>query len=370
MPVTVKQIELPAHRRAFAVSDVHGTLEYLKGLLAKISFTTDDILILLGDIVEKGPQSLDTLRFIMELSRTHTVYTLRGNCDLLLFDKTIPDEWLFNYRHHWNGNLLMNEFARELSLPLSKPEDISTLRRLVQEHFPEEVDFLTGLPVILESEHYIFVHGGIPGEDSLKDLSALTAWSCTKNDDFLNQGHVFRRKWCVVGHWPATLYRENHPCANPHISPEQQIVSIDGGCAIKLDAQLNALRLPNDPRTEDFSWVSYDSMPTVVALDAQAPSLHSTYIRYGDNRLEILERGEEFCTCLHPTSGKTLSVLTSHIVENKHGAFSEDTTDHILSVQPGNVLSVVCQTSRGWLVKKDGSTGWYRGRAEWRDLRE
>ena len=36
MPVTVKHIELPSHKRAFAVSDVHGNLDYLKGLLDKL----------------------------------------------------------------------------------------------------------------------------------------------------------------------------------------------------------------------------------------------------------------------------------------------------------------------------------------------
>ena len=61
MHVTVRQIDLPSHKRVFAVSDVHGNLDYLKGLLNKISFSTDDILILLGDLIEKGPRSLETL---------------------------------------------------------------------------------------------------------------------------------------------------------------------------------------------------------------------------------------------------------------------------------------------------------------------
>ena len=62
MRAVVKQIDLPAEKRVFAVSDVHGNLDYLKGLLNKIHFSPDDVLIILGDLIEKGPRSIDTLQ--------------------------------------------------------------------------------------------------------------------------------------------------------------------------------------------------------------------------------------------------------------------------------------------------------------------
>lgn len=366
MRVTVKQIELPAHRRVFAVSDVHGNLDYLKGLLDKIAFSADDILILLGDLIEKGPENLETLRYIMNLCKSHTVHVLRGNCDRLLFDD-LPDEWLFRYRTSWQGRQLMNEFSQLLNIPLRTPEDVGLLRRRARREFPEEYEFLTNLPIVLESEHYIFVHGGIPGEDSLQDPDALDAWACMKNDDFLHQGHSFQKKWCIVGHWPATLYREYWPCANPLVSPDQQIVSIDGGCIIKRDGQLNALHIPPVPAADRFAWTAYDALPTAAAMDPQLPSDGSINIRFGDNELEILERGSEFCTCLHRSSGRTIDILTRDTWETDHGVFCEDSTDYKLPVQPGDILSIIQETSRGWLVKKDGVTGWYTGRLTGRD---
>ena len=361
MRTTVKRIELPAHKRVFAVSDVHGNLPYLKGLLDKIAFSKDDVLILLGDLIEKGPQSLETLQYVMQLCKTHTVHILQGNCDRLMFDEDISDEWLFRYRHSWDGNMIMNEFSARLRFPINYPEDISRLRELVWKEYPEEASFLAGLPTILESEHYIFVHGGIPGEDSLKDPSALKPWNCMKNDDFVNQGHCFKNRWCVVGHWPATLYRESWPCAEPLVSPEQQIISIDGGCVIKKDGQLNALLLPPVPSAGAFSWTAFDSLPSAIALDAQAPSQKSVNIRYGDNRLDILEHGEEFCVCRHVSTGRILDIPTRSIWKTEQGVFCEDSTDYLLPVQPGDTLSVIEKTSRGWLVKKNGVTGWYAG---------
>ncbi len=367
MRVTVQHIELPADRRVFAVSDVHGNLDYLKGLLDQIAFSQDDILVLLGDLIEKGPKSIETLQYIVQLSKTHTVHVLRGNCDRLLFDDDIPDEWLFRFRDSWGGRTVIREFARALDLPLERIEDVAALRRAVKREFPEEIAFLTALPVILESDRYIFVHGGIPGEGAMSDLSALKPWECMKNDDFLNQGHIFRNKWCVVGHWPATLYRKEFPCADPFVAPAQQIVSIDGGCVIKRDGQLNALLLPPEPRADRFSWVSYDSLPTAEALDTQAASERSVNIRFGDNELDILARGDEFCTCRHRSTGRVIDILTKDLWETDRGVFCEDSTDYLLPVQPGDRLSIVEQTSRGWLVKKNGITGWYTGRLAGRD---
>ena len=77
----VQDAVLPPRRRVVAVSDIHGNLPFLKGLLAKIGFSRDDILVLVGDMVEKGAQSLDTLRFIMELCRTHAIRLEDGDGD-------------------------------------------------------------------------------------------------------------------------------------------------------------------------------------------------------------------------------------------------------------------------------------------------
>ena len=42
-------------RRILAVSDIHGNLPFFQGLLQKIRFASEDILILDGDMLEKGP---------------------------------------------------------------------------------------------------------------------------------------------------------------------------------------------------------------------------------------------------------------------------------------------------------------------------
>lgn len=358
----VIRMELPPGRRILAVSDIHGTPDYLRAVLDAAGFCRDDILFVLGDVLEKGDRSLETLRYLMDLSATHTVHTLCGNCDDLVVgfvDGREELSWGFfdYYLHHFGRRCTLVQMGMEAGLTEEECMDQERLRAAISGPFEAEFAFLRGLPTIIETPSLLFVHGGVPSAEHMEELEA---WRCMKNDDFLSQDTHLDR-FCVVGHWPVTLYREKIPCANPIVDRAKRIVSIDGGCAIKRDGQLNLLMLP-DGASGDFSFLAHDDLPTVTALDAQGENGDSINIRWGRNVVEVLERGEEFSRCRHLESGRTLDVLTAYLWEDRGEERCEDSTDYRLPVAPGDVLKVVERTSRGILAKKDGVTGWYFGR--------
>lgn len=66
--------------------------------------------------------------------------------------------------------------------------------------------------------------------------------------------------------------------------------------------------------------------------------------------------------CRHLESGRELYILTSYLRRDGDRLWCEDSTDYCLPVLPGDRLSLVAQTSRGYLMKKNGVTGWYSGR--------
>lgn len=362
MKAVVRPIHLPPGRRVLAVSDIHGNLPFLKGLLAKAGFSREDILILLGDLLERHEDSLDTLRYVMELTKNYTVYSILGNCDNVVLDFVDgggQDSERF-YRDRWfrmGEKSVLVKMAHLAGASVDAPADYPAARAAIAARFRPELDFLRSLPHILINDDYLFVHGGVPREDRLEELEA---YGIMKNDDFRNQGHTFRR-WVIVGHWPVTLYREDIPSAAPIIDRDSHIISIDGGCVLKWDGQLNALILPETPGGA-FSWVSYDGFPVLTALDSQAANADPINIRYGHSRLEVLERGGSFSRCRHVESGRVVDILTEYLCERDGATYCEDSTDYLLPVEPGDRLSVVRRLPDRALCKKDGATGWYFGR--------
>ena len=198
-------------------------------------------------------------------------------------------------------------------------------------------------------------------------MAELDASKCMKNDAFLSQGHAFPR-CCVVGHWPVTLYRTGRPCCEPLVCRDRKIISIDGGCVLQADGQLNALIIP-DITQEHMDYVAYDGLPVVTALDDQAPSQDSFNIRWSDSVVEILEEGEDVCWCRHVSTGREMWILRHYRYTRQSDGLThtEDTTDYELPIQAGDRLALVTECSRGYLVKKHGVTGWYRGRIKGRE---
>ena len=267
----------PSGRRIIAVSDIHGNLPFFTALMEKIRLTPEDILILLGDMLEKGRDSLPLLRQLMELSKTHTVYPVCGNCDglvLRFFETDELDSRFFSSYLPRHPESTLRQLAREGGF--EQWDDLPRLRRDLRAAFPGEWAWLKAMPTILETEHLVFVHGGVP---SLERMEELDRWGCMKNDNFLGQGHAFD-KWVIVGHWPVTLYNPHIPSSAPLILRDRKIISIDGACVLKADGQLNALLFPSED-SENFSWTAWDGLPRARALDPQEAGADSVNIRWG-----------------------------------------------------------------------------------------
>jgi serine/threonine protein phosphatase 1 len=70
--------------RILAISDIHGCIVAFKTLLMCVRPEPEDLVITLGDYVDRGPASAAVLDRMIELHQTRQVISLRGNHDLTM----------------------------------------------------------------------------------------------------------------------------------------------------------------------------------------------------------------------------------------------------------------------------------------------
>lgn len=357
----VGQLDLPRDRRVLVMSDIHANVPYFEGALKLAGFSDRDELIINGDFLEKGTESLRLCRMLMDMQGRGNVHVICGNCDdwAEMYLPGFPDavfDYMLRYLQFKKSGLLWDMCLEQRLDPMSL-QDIRPAVQLFYRAYPEIWEFLGALPHALETDRFVFAHAGMtPG----KPLREHTTTELDRVNALLKTDRRFDR-WLIVGHWPVMLYGENTVCANPIIDRSRKIVSIDGGCSLKDDGQLNVLILP-DAGSEEFSFVAYDPFPAATALDDQAEGPSSYYIRWGDSDVRVLERGEEFSRCRHIRTGYEMDILTKYLFNDTEVTGCNDSTDYILPVRAGDTLRIIEETSRGFLVKQDGVSGWYSGR--------
>ena len=117
----------------YAIGDVQGCFDELQELLEQLSFDEDDQLWFVGDLVNRGPRSLEVLRFARALGSRAVV--VLGNHDLHLVTQ-----------HEGFERARTDDTFQDV---LAAPD-----RR-------ELVDWLRARPLIHEARGYVMVHAGL-----------------------------------------------------------------------------------------------------------------------------------------------------------------------------------------------------------------
>lgn len=377
---TIERIGAAPGQRLLVVSDIHGQRNWLIRLLEKMEYGGDDILIIIGDLIEKGPESLGVVRYVMDLSMENYVYVSMGNVDwfrLRYFFDESPEagerfvQYLRRAKHEWGGGLGLDMLEdMGVSLDQVTAENAPEYLGQIKKHFRRELNFLKNLPVILTAGQYLFVHGGVPTDD-LEILEGSDAAPYLKNDDFWSKGYRFEQYTVVTGHWPVCLYRRGVEDVSPLFDPDRRIICIDGGCSVNSAGQLNGLILPDCMADMDeIRWMSHDGLPVIKALDSQKETPASLDITYLDSEVELLETGEGMARFRHLSSGKVLELPKSYLWKKQSDGTLHcgDFCNEELAVEAGDELSLVFETKDGYYVKKRGRIGWYRGAAADREV--
>lgn len=210
--------------RRFAISDIHGCVRTFKRLCKhKLAIQPGDTLYLLGDYINRGPDSKGVIDYIFKLKQNGVhIRALRGNHEDL-FLKAL-------YSKHLRRNFLLNGGDRTMrSFGAKNLEDIPQAY----------IEFLLQLEYYFEVEDKILVHAGLNFklDDLFKDREAML---------WIKQMELDRRKlgdrYVIHGHTPQSKLDIKR---NVHKEPRPQLLNIDSGCVYhsRFGARLCALNL-------------------------------------------------------------------------------------------------------------------------------
>jgi serine/threonine protein phosphatase 1 len=141
--------------RTLSIGDIHGCLANFDALLQAIAPTLDDHLILLGDYVDRGPDSAGVVKRVLKLTHSNHLTTLKGNHEQMMLaardshDKFV--DWLQN-----GGDATLRSYGGTRGTLKDVPAD--------HWHFLEHqlVDYL-------ETESHIFVHANANPDMALSE---------------------------------------------------------------------------------------------------------------------------------------------------------------------------------------------------------
>lgn len=194
----------PEFQRVYAIGDIHGRLDLFRRLIADVAIDNrlrDPMvtgIVLLGDVIDRGPQSAQLLRACRELTRmTDRFVMLKGNHEAMMVTALRHDLRAMGPWLRYGGRETLHSFGMT-DAEIDDPEPFDLAADARSRIGEDLLDWVDSLPVTLRAMDYLFVHAGIRPGIALKDQEEDDLlWI---RDEFLDWKEDFGGLIVVHGH--------------------------------------------------------------------------------------------------------------------------------------------------------------------------
>lgn len=157
-------------RALYVIGDVHGRLDLLEALESQIAAhagVNDETVwvVLIGDMVDRGPSSAQVLDHVIKPSQFgFRRLCLSGNHEQAMLEALESREGL-DWWCRFGGLETLASYGVSVSMFDPGARNWETNRSVLETYIPKEhLQFLAGLPVMIEVPGYVLVHAGLrPG---------------------------------------------------------------------------------------------------------------------------------------------------------------------------------------------------------------
>lgn len=198
---------VPQGIRVYALSDIHGRADLLQQMFRVIDRdiasgrTVRPLHVFLGDYIDRGLHSRETIDLLIERAREHECIFLKGNHEGVLLEVFRNPHLLEQWRQFGGLETLLSYGVRPSSRP-SEAECAAIVEEFRQLIPPTHLRFFQRLRLSFTCGDFFFVHAGVrPGlalnQQTEDDL-------CWIRDEFLESTENFG-KYVVHGHTPVSV---------------------------------------------------------------------------------------------------------------------------------------------------------------------
>lgn len=223
----------------YVISDIHGEYDMFMNLLEKIDLHEDDVLYILGDVLDRGPHPVQTLLKLMEMPN---VVCLVGNHELMAVEclEFLMTEIAEKSIKDLDGMMVDNLLTWQRNGANTTIDEFRDLDREMQQSV---IDFIKDFEIYEEvsagGKDYLLVHAGLGGFYPGKEIEEYSLeeliWSRAEYDI-----QYFPDIYVVTGHTPT-----QEIIGNPrpgYIFKGLHHIAIDCGC-YRPDGRLAAVCL-------------------------------------------------------------------------------------------------------------------------------
>lgn len=162
------QSAVPDGQRVYAVGDIHGRADLFAVLIEAIEADHrqrgggESLVVLLGDLVDRGPDSAGVLRLAREWQAARPLRALMGNHEEMFLDAFTKEDVLRHFlRHGGRETILSYPVDPKVYGEATLPETQAIMRAVVS---AENLAFMQAMEEMIRVGDYLFVHAGIrPG---------------------------------------------------------------------------------------------------------------------------------------------------------------------------------------------------------------
>ena len=163
----------PDGQRIYAVGDVHGRLDLFEELALAIeqddldAADADSTVVLLGDLVDRGPDSAGVVETARKWQARRPVRILAGNHEEMFLRSFDDIEMLRHFLRHGGRSTL---FSYGIDKDAYNIATLAQVQDMMDAAVPaEHRDFLQGFEDYIELGDYLFVHAGIAPDKPLAE---------------------------------------------------------------------------------------------------------------------------------------------------------------------------------------------------------